>query len=409
MIGEQVLVSTVFIAGLLSFFAPCILPLLPVYFSVLSSDLEGAKEHRSFLSLGKLRINLYLVYKTMIFVAGLSTSFIILGFGAGALGAFINTQWFLRICGLLVVLLGLHQIGLFHLSFLEQDKKIHLKRSAKQDILGTYLLGLTFSFGWTPCIGPILGAVLGITASKGQAAYGGLLMFIYSLGLLIPFLILSIFSNLLLQHVKKLTKHLRKIQILGGIIIVIMGILLMTNNLNFFVSLINTEKVSEDSMDQKDYVADSSLGQSDIKNMSNEGVKAPEFELLDLTGTSHKLSDYAGKKVYIKFWASWCPICLAGLAELNTLDGGEDYVVLTLVSPGYKSEKKSEDFITWFAGVENVSNITVLLDEGGALSQEFGIRGYPTSAFIGSDGILAKLQPGHLSNEDITYAFESIY
>lgn len=238
MIGEQVLVTSVFIAGLLSFFAPCILPLLPVYISVLSSNSKGSEDRQPIITVGKLTINLRLIFKTIIFVSGISTSFILLGFGAGSLGAFINTKWFLLICGFIVVLLGLHQIGIFHLSFLEREKKIHLKRSSKQDIIGTYLLGLTFSFGWTPCIGPILGAVLGISASKGQAAYGGFLMFVYSFGLLIPFLILSIFSDLLLRHIKKLHKHMRKIQIIGGIIIVIMGILLMTNNLNLLVTLL---------------------------------------------------------------------------------------------------------------------------------------------------------------------------
>jgi cytochrome c-type biogenesis protein len=232
MIGEQVLVSTIFIAGLLSFFAPCILPLLPVYISVLSSDSDGTKGGKRFIISNRLSINLRLILKTMIFVSGLSTSFILLGFGAGALGSYLNAEWFLPLCGFVVILLGLHQMGLFHLSFLEREKKLQLKRSSKQDILGTYLLGLTFSFGWTPCIGPILGTVLGISAGQGQATYGAFLLFVYSLGLLIPFLLLAIFSDLLLHYVKKLGKHRKKIQIIGGVLIVIMGILLMTDNLN---------------------------------------------------------------------------------------------------------------------------------------------------------------------------------
>ncbi|MBC7958376.1 MAG: sulfite exporter TauE/SafE family protein [Vallitaleaceae bacterium] len=239
MIGEQVLMSTVFVAGLLSFFAPCILPLLPVYVSVLSTNEYRPLQEPRWITIGRLRINPLLIFKTIVFVLGLSTAFILLGFGAGALGATINTNWFIRICGIVVILLGLHQMGLFQLKFLEREKKIHFKRSSKNDILGTFLLGFTFSFGWTPCIGPILGAVLGISASEGQAAYGAFLMFVYALGLLIPFLILSIFADLLLQHVKKLNQHMKKIRIIGGILIVIMGFLLMTNNLNLLVTLIN--------------------------------------------------------------------------------------------------------------------------------------------------------------------------
>lgn len=232
------LLSTVFIAGLLSFFAPCILPLLPVYISVLSSNDQNTKGSNHFITIGKLQINLLLVLKTFIFVFGISTSFIILGFGAGALGIVINTSWFIVVCGLIVVLLGLYQIGLLRLSFLNKENKFHLKRSGKRDILGTYLLGLTFSFGWTPCIGPTLSAVLGLSASQGEATYGAFLMFIYALGLLIPFIILAIFSDVLIRHIKKVNKHMKKIQVVGGVFVIIMGILLMTNNLNLLVTLI---------------------------------------------------------------------------------------------------------------------------------------------------------------------------
>ncbi|MGE7842783.1 cytochrome c biogenesis CcdA family protein [Lysinibacillus sp. NPDC093712] len=235
--GEQLLFSTVFIAGILSFLSPCIVPLLPVYFSVLSTNESGVAIQHSW-TLGKWQVNPHLIFKTLLFVFGLSTSFVILGFGAGFLGAFINKDWFIAVCGVVVVFLGLHQIGILKLAVLHKETKVQLKRSDKRDLLGTYLLGLTFSMGWTPCIGPILGAVLGISASEGQATYGALMMFFYALGLLIPFLLLAIFSDLLLRHVKKMNKHMGKIKIAGGIIIIFMGIVLMTNNLNLLLTFI---------------------------------------------------------------------------------------------------------------------------------------------------------------------------
>ena len=237
MTGDQLVLSSVLLAGVLSFLSPCILPLLPVYVSVLSSgSLETAGGRQ--LVFGKATINLRLIFKTVIFVFGLSTSFVLLGFGAGALGGLVNTNGFLIVCGIVVILLGLHQTGLFSIPFLERENKLSLKRSGKRDLIGTYLLGFTFSFGWTPCIGPILGAVLGLSASEGQAAYGAFLMFVYALGMLIPFLLLAVFSDVLLRQTKKLHRHMRKIRIAGGIIIVIMGIFLMTNQLNFFTTLI---------------------------------------------------------------------------------------------------------------------------------------------------------------------------
>jgi len=238
MIGEQLVLSSVLLAGILSFLSPCILPLLPVYVSVLSSGSETAVGRGRQLTVGKLIINPWLIFKTVVFVLGLSTSFVLLGFGAGALGSLINTDGFLIVCGIVVILLGLHQTGLFSISFLERENKLNLKRSGKRDLVGTYLLGFTFSFGWTPCIGPILGAVLGLSASEGQAAYGAFLMLVYALGMLIPFLLLAVFSDVLLRQAKKVQLHMQKIRIAGGVVIVIMGIFLMTNQLNFFTTLI---------------------------------------------------------------------------------------------------------------------------------------------------------------------------
>jgi cytochrome c-type biogenesis protein len=233
----------VFGSGVLSFFAPCIVPLLPVYIGFLSkgasdtaegtqpaADQEGSVPEDT--KKKKRFVNPRLIVQTLIFALGLSTAFIILGFGAGALGRFINNRIVLYVSGAIVILLGLHQIGLFNFAFLERQKKVEIKRSKRGGIIGAYLLGLTFSLGWTPCVGPALALVLGVASSQGQAAYGGFLMMMYSLGLALPFLMLSFFAGFFLERFKKLNKHMRKIQIAGGILIIIMGIILMTNNLN---------------------------------------------------------------------------------------------------------------------------------------------------------------------------------
>lgn len=237
MVGEQVFMSTVFVAGLLSFFAPCILPVLPVYVGILT----GEAKNRKVLKIGKLTIDGIKLIRTLAFVGGLSTSFVILGFGAGAIGSIISSRWFLILAGLIIVILGIHQTGLIRVSILERQRKLELESSNRKDILGIYLLGFTFSFGWTPCIGPILGAVLGISANGGQAAYGAWLMLIYAIGLAIPFLTISIFSDLLLVKIKVLKKYTGKIKVAGGILIIIMGLFLMTDSLNvitvFFESL----------------------------------------------------------------------------------------------------------------------------------------------------------------------------
>ncbi|MCF7754962.1 redoxin family protein [Paenibacillus xylanexedens] len=142
--------------------------------------------------------------------------------------------------------------------------------------------------------------------------------------------------------------------------------------------------------------------------MMNKGETAPEFSLRDLKGNTVGLSDVQGKKVYVKYWASWCSICLAGLEDLNNLAGQDnDFQVITIVTPDYKGEKSSQAFTEWF-DQQPYDNITVLLDEKGVWAKEFGVRAYPSSFYIGSDGILTKSQPGHASNEQIMESLQEI-
>ncbi|MBN2558978.1 MAG: TlpA family protein disulfide reductase [Clostridia bacterium] len=136
---------------------------------------------------------------------------------------------------------------------------------------------------------------------------------------------------------------------------------------------------------------------------------AYNFTLMDTDGNTHSLEDYLGKKVYLKFWATWCPSCLTGLAELDMLPAlaqENDIVVLTIVAPGYSGEKSSEKFVEWFNGRGH--GFTVLLDEGGNSFYEYGIRAVPSSYFIDTKGNLAESKLGHVSNEQIIEIFNGI-
>ncbi len=229
-----VFVFSVFAAGVLSFFAPCIIPLLPVYIARLSSSatqnvlVAGEEPKRKFQPRWRL------ILQTMVFVGGLATTFVLMGFGAGAIGGLFNSRLFLYIGGGIVILLGLHQTGLFHLLFLEKEKKVQI--APKSGVLGSYLLGFTFSFGWTPCVGPVLATVLVLSSNGNQALYGAGMMLVYTLGLALPFLLMSIFTDYLLKAFKKVNRFLPVIRIVGGVLIILMGILLLTDNLNLFSS-----------------------------------------------------------------------------------------------------------------------------------------------------------------------------
>lgn len=148
---------------------------------------------------------------------------------------------------------------------------------------------------------------------------------------------------------------------------------------------------------------------SACSSSSDSNSAANTITMEDMEGNTVSLADYEGKKVYVKFWASWCPICLAGLSEVNTLAAeSTDFEVLTVVAPGYNNEKNHEDFIKWFQGVQNVEDLPVLLNDNGSFMKEFNVKGYPTSAFFDTKGELVRSQPGHLSNDQIIDAMSKV-
>ncbi|WP_386692940.1 Thiol:disulfide interchange protein DsbD [Lonepinella sp. MS14434] len=216
MFDQNLLISSVFLAGLLSFLSPCIFPIVPIYFGILS---KGGRK----------------ILNTFLFVLGLSITFVGLGFGFGFLGDVLFNDKTRIIAGIIVVILGIHQLGIFKIKFLEQTKLVEIKTSGKSSSIEAFVLGLTFSLGWTPCIGPVLASILALSSNDGSALYGAAMMFVYVLGLATPFIVFSFFSDTLLKKAKSMNKHLNKFKMVGGILIILMGILLITNNLHIFM------------------------------------------------------------------------------------------------------------------------------------------------------------------------------
>ena len=167
------------------------------------------------------------------------------------------------------------------------------------------------------------------------------------------------------------------------------------------MSSMSGEKMDKmDNMSSKDEKMDKQMGEMDDMTQST-------FTTLD--GKEVSLADYKGKKVYIKFWASWCPICLSGLADITQLSEmpPKDSVVLTVIAPGVNREKSLEDFKEWFMGIDYHS-LPVLVDKDGQFLKKLGVVGYPTSAFIDANGKVVRVQPGHVSNDDIVKTLESL-
>ena len=167
------------------------------------------------------------------------------------------------------------------------------------------------------------------------------------------------------------------------------------------MSSMSGEKMDKmDNMSSKDEKMDKKMGEMDDMTQAT---------FTTLEGKEVSLADYKGKKVYLKFWASWCPICLSGLADITQLSEmpPKDSVVLTVIAPGVNREKSLEDFKEWFIGVDYHS-LPVLVDKDGQFLKKLGVVGYPTSAFIDANGKVVRVQPGHVSNDDIVKTLESL-
>ena len=220
---------SVFVAGILSFFSPCIFPLLPVYAGVL---LDKQEKSQTFRFLGK-EVSWSGLIRTLCFIAGISLIFFILGFGAGFLGNIFYAGWFRYVMGTIIIILGLHQMEVIHLQKLELQKTVTFKQKQSSKYLSAFLLGISFSFGWTPCIGPVLSSVLALAASGGNGALqGALLTLVYSFGMAIPFVILALASELIMPYFNSIKSHLLLLKRIGGFLIILMGMLLMLGQLN---------------------------------------------------------------------------------------------------------------------------------------------------------------------------------
>lgn len=226
---------SVFLAGILSFFSPCILPLLPVYTGVLLDDKDGAQA-----SSGKFSISVTSLLRTLAFIAGISFIFILLGYGAGFLGDLLYASWFQYLTGAIIIILGLHQMEILHFKGLYKEKRLQLQGQGQngKGYSQAFLLGLTFSFAWTPCVGPVLGSVLALAASGGSGAWQGAgLMLVYTLGLALPFLLLALTSSYVLKHFRKLHPYLGILKKVGGFLIIVMGFLVLFGNASILSQL----------------------------------------------------------------------------------------------------------------------------------------------------------------------------
>lgn len=232
------LIIPAFIAGLLTFLAPCTLPLVPGYLAFISG--VSFDQLRDPEQLHKTRKKIFL--NGLLYVIGFSLVFIALGslFGLGGAALAKHRIWLSRIGGVFIIFFGIYIMGLFKLKwlrFLAGEHRFHPSKYLKPGTPASSLIfGATFAFGWTPCIGPILGSILLLASTSSTVSEGAFLLFIFSLGLAVPFLIIAAAIGWAATHLRRIGKYLNVISIIGGAFLVFIGILLLTNRLGIWVS-----------------------------------------------------------------------------------------------------------------------------------------------------------------------------
>jgi cytochrome c-type biogenesis protein len=225
----DVSVGAALLAGLLSFVSPCVLPIVPPYlawlagvsFDELRDEAPGAEQRRR------------VIIAAFAFVLGFATVFIALGATASVIGKTI-AQYFdtlAIVAGVLIIIMGLHFLGVFRIGMLYREARVQVDRKPAGP-LGAYVIGLAFAFGWTPCVGPVLAAILFIAGSEGTALRGAALLGAYSLGIGIPFLLAAIFASRFLGWAARFKKHMRKVEMAMGGLLVLTGILFITGQMS---------------------------------------------------------------------------------------------------------------------------------------------------------------------------------
>ena len=234
---ENVTLLAAFGAGLLSFISPCVLPLIPGYLSYVSGvSLDDLRGHSASGAAGgpaataPLAVRRRVVLTSLAFILGFSIVFIALGASASVVGKFLMSRLTIlsRIAGAIIIIFGLHTMGVLRIEWLYQEKRVQTTRRPA-GLIGATLVGIAFAFGWTPCIGPILAGILAVAAAQDTVAQGVRLLSAYSLGLGVPFFATALAIDRFFDAFARIRRHYHKVELVSGVMLVVLGVLIFTN------------------------------------------------------------------------------------------------------------------------------------------------------------------------------------
>jgi cytochrome c-type biogenesis protein len=384
--GSNLTITIAFLAGLASFLSPCVLPLVPGYVSLISGvSIDRLTSDGGSRSSARRAV----IVNSLAFNVGLSMIFISLGAAAGFLGASIlNNIWLRIIGGVVIIGFGLQLMGVLKIAALYRDTRFFSQQKPR-GVFGSFTLGLAFAAGWTPCIGPILGGIIGLAATSGGWRSGLILSSFYAMGLAVPFLLTGLGINQFLGFYSKFRKHLHKVEVVSGSILIIIGLVVafgLTTRLNSstlagFVP--NLEALVDRYARGK---GNTNTPPPQPPPVNANASFAPDIELKTVDGKPFRLSELKGRVVVLNFWATWCIPCRQEIPELNAMQRELESKGLTIIGPSW--DDTAEGIREFQSDIKQ--EYTVLIG-GETVQDKFGgIPSLPTTFIIDREGRIRK-------------------
>lgn len=321
--GSNITILIAFAAGLLSFLTPCVLPLVPGYISLISGvsveHLRGGEGGGS-----RAAARRAVILNSLAFNAGVSLIFILLGATAGWVGnVLFSTPWVRWIGGGVIILFGFQMMGVLKIGALYRDTR-KFSDDKPRGPLGAALLGVAFAAGWTPCIGPILGGIIGLAATSGGWKSGLVLSAFYAAGLSIPFLVTGLVLNQFLGFYARFRRHLHKVEVASGVLLIAIGLMVAFNLLTKIAAFGSRYMPNAENLVRQDApvapVPDKPATQNAGGAATTAAAPAPDVELTTTDGKPLKLSELRGQVVLLNFWATWCMPCRTEIPSLNAME-----------------------------------------------------------------------------------------